>query len=78
MMKTRSIVEEHVNKAKVRQRHHYNIKARAVKVDIGDKVLVKILAFEGKHKILDKFEQEMYTIIEQVKDCIPVYKVKGK
>ena len=38
---------------------------------------MKILAFEGKHKISDKFEQEMNTVIEQVKDCIPVYKVKG-
>ena len=59
MMKTRQIVEEHVNKAKDRHRHHYNIKTKAVKVDIGDKVLVQILAYEGKHKISDKFEKEM-------------------
>ena len=77
MMKTRQIVEEHVNKAKDRHRHHYNIKAKAVKVDIEDKVLVQVLAFEGKHKISDKFEKEMYNVIEQVKGCIPVYKVKG-
>ena len=66
-----------MNKAKDRQRHHYNVKSKAVKVAIGDKELVKILTFEGKHKISDKFEQELYTVIEQVKDCIPVYNVKG-
>ena len=45
MMKTRRIVEEHVNKAKDRQRHHNNIKAKAVKVDIGDKVLGEDFGF---------------------------------
>lgn len=77
MLKTRQIVQEHVSKAKARQKKYYDFKARAAKIIPGDKVLVKILAFDTKHKISDKFEEELYTVMEQVKEDIPVYKLRG-
>ena len=67
----------HLNKAKTKQKYYYDIKARAAKVKPGDQVLVKILAFDGKHKIADKFEEELYTVIDQNKEDIPVYKLRG-
>ena len=48
-----------------------------MKISVGDKVLVKKLSFEGKHKIQDKFEEDVYTVIEQSRPEIPVYKVKS-
>lgn len=39
--------------------------------------MVKKLAFDGKHKIQDKFEEEVYTVLEQSIHEIPVYKVKS-
>ena len=65
MLKTRQIVEEHLKTAKIRQKHYYDLKARSAKVIPGDKVLVKILAFEGKHKIATNLK----------KNCIP-YSIK--
>ncbi|XP_053404817.1 uncharacterized protein LOC128558704 [Mercenaria mercenaria] len=77
MLKTRRIVDEYVSKAKKKQKKYYDTKAKAARIEVGDKVLVKVLSFEGKHKIADKFEEDVYSVIEQVKDNIPVYKVKS-
>ena len=43
----------------------------------GDRVLIKMLAFDGKHKIADRFEEDVYTVIEQPIPDIPVYNVKS-
>lgn len=39
---------------------------------------MKILAFEGKHKIADKFEEDIYEVIEQPRQEIPVFKIRSK
>ncbi|KAH3776375.1 hypothetical protein DPMN_177798 [Dreissena polymorpha] len=78
MQKTREFVEKHIDKAKFKQKSVYDRKAKAAKLEIGDKVLVKILAFKRKHKIADKFEEELYTVIEQINDNMPVYNVQGE
>ena len=36
------------------------------------------LAFDGKHKIQDRFEEELYYVIEQPRVNIPVYKVRSR
>lgn len=47
-------------------------------LEVRDQVLVKIPARgEGKHDITDKFEQEIFTVIKQPRDAIPVFVVKG-
>lgn len=76
MKHTRDIVQQHLQKSHEKQQKYYNIKAKAAKISVGDTVLVKILAFEGKHKIADRFEEEIYKVIEHRGD-IPVYHVKG-
>ena len=43
---------------------------------VGDRVLVKILVFDGKHKLSDKWSDEIYVVTEQPNENIPVYKVK--
>ena len=40
------------------------------------KVLVKVVAFEGKHKIADRWEEEPYVFMRQMNNNIPVYEVK--
>jgi hypothetical protein len=77
MEKTQQIVKKHLEKAKIKQKEYYDKRAKAVKISIGDKVLVKKLAFEGKHKIQDKFEDDIYTVVEQSRPDIPVFKVRS-
>ena len=54
----------------------FDRKARAAKLEVGDRVLVKLPAHEGKHKLSDKWTEEIYVITEQSNLNIPVYKVK--
>ena len=63
-------------KARVDQKTGYNKRARAGVLDIGDRVLVKILAFTGKHKLADRFEKDPYVVVEQKDPNIPVYIVR--
>ena len=74
---TRKIVEKHVDKAKAKQKKQYDKRSTPVKLCIGKRVLVKVVAFEGKHKIADKFEKETYQIVDQPRPEIPVFKLKS-
>ena len=42
----------------------------------GDTVLVRKLAFNGKHKIADRFEEGAYIVLNQPNPEIPVYEVQ--
>ena len=74
--RTREIVEQHSQKNKQKQKVQYDKKAKAVEINVGDTVLVRRKAFDGKHKITDKFEKELYTVVEQRQPDIPVYKLR--
>ena len=77
MQRTQEIVEKHIENAKKKQKKYYDQKVKGAKLDIGDQVLVKILARgEGKHKIADKYEEELYTVIDKKKE-VPVFIVEG-
>lgn len=52
------------------------MKAQAAKLAVGDRVLLKILAHDGKHKLADKWSEDVYIVTEQPNSDIPVYKVK--
>lgn len=75
---TQEIVREHNNAARQKQKHYYDKKAKDSQFAIEDKVLVRVLAFKGRHKIADKFEVDVYTVIEQQNKDIPVFKVKSE
>ena len=62
-------------KARVRQKKNYDKLARASVLEVGDRVLVKRLAFDGRHKIEDRWEEEPYVICKQPASDVPVYTV---
>jgi transposase InsO family protein len=66
---------ESVTKANVRQKRNYDVKARDAILTPGDRVLVKVVAFMGKHKIADKWEEDTYIVADQPNADIPVYTV---
>ena len=45
-----------------RQKEGYDIKARGAILQPGDRVLVKIVAYDGKHKLADKWEEDIYRV----------------
>lgn len=62
--------------ARTKQRKTYNTKVRGGIVRVGDRVLVKIVSFDGKHNLAGKWEQEPYTVIAQPDEDIPVFTVR--
>lgn len=67
---------KNIQDAQTRQKRncHVKIKSNVLKPD--DLVLVKIVAFDGRHNLADKWENDPYVVINQPNDDIPVYRVK--
>ena len=61
-----------------RQKWHYDCKARAVELHLGDKVLVKVDAFRGQWwKLKNRWGDAFYTVVKCMEDRIPVYEVEN-
>lgn len=43
---------------------------------VGDRVLVKMISFDGKHTLDDKKEQDPYKVIAQPNEDIPVFTIR--
>ena len=73
---TFEVVNRNAAKAREKQKAYYDIKARAAKLEPGDRVLVEILAFDGKQKIADKWSEDVFIVIDQPNAEIPTYRVR--
>ncbi|VDI20805.1 Hypothetical predicted protein [Mytilus galloprovincialis] len=67
------LAEEAAKKAGEKQN---DTKVRGAYIDIGDKVLVRIHAFDGNHKLSDILEEELYTVVNQPNTDKPVHTVR--
>ena len=61
------------HKESKRNKRNYDRKVRCSKLEIGDKVLVRQKAFKKKHKIQDKWEEDVYVVVAQPNDNFPVF-----
>ena len=66
----------HSKTSQHRQKVNYDHKTRGAVVETGDRVLVKVVAFDGKHKIADRWEDVPYIVSKRPNNDIPVYVVK--
>ena len=64
------------NMSKGRHKQLRDRRCRAAILTVGDRVLVRKLAFTGKHKLADKWEPEVHVIISQPNEDIPVYTIE--
>ena len=60
-----------------KNKSRYDEHVRFSRIDVGDKVLVRKVGIQGKHKLADKWESEIYTVHSIPDPDIPVFKVKG-
>ena len=65
-----------MDKARSHQKTNYDRKICGATLEVNDRVLVKILAFDGKHKISDKWEPKPYLILNKPNPDIPVFDVQ--
>ena len=76
LRKSYDIACSYSKKSRDRQKRGYDLKSRGAVVETGDRVLVKIVSFDGKHKIADRWEKQPYIVQRQPNEAIPVYVVK--
>ncbi len=62
-------------KARAHQKRNYDIRVRGGTPEVGDSVLVRKLGFTGKHKLEDKWEKDIFKVVDKIDD-IPVYKIR--
>ena len=55
----------------------YDKRCKGTELDIGVLVLVRKIAWKGKHKIQDRWESDEYQVIGQPNTGIPVHKVES-
>ena len=66
------------NAARAAQTRGYNKKVRGIPLTVGDYVLVKNVHFEGKHKLVDKWNSDLNIVTEQPNEDIPVFRVRAE
>ena len=70
------LASKYIQASQERQKKNYDVKIKSSVLNPGDLVLVKIVAFDGRHKLSDKWENEPYVVMSQPNVGIPVYKVQ--
>lgn len=70
------IASANVSKSQTRQKGQYDKKVRGTTVKVGDRVLVKIVHFDGRHKLSNKWESDPYTVVDQPDQNIPIFVVR--
>ena len=73
------LAQESATKEANRQKWLYDRKVRAVELQPGDCVLVRLDAFRGQcRKLKNRWGDDIHTVIERKADGIPVYEVKNE
>ena len=70
------LATKEANENRAKQKSHFDLEARTTVIHPGDRVLVRINAYEGKHKIADRWEDDVYVVTKQPNTYVPVFIVK--
>ena len=70
------LAEKTAGKVGAANRLRHDAKVREHALQPGDRVLVRRVAFQGKHKLANRWEDSVYVILRRVNEDIPVYVVK--
>jgi hypothetical protein len=76
LRKSYELASEAIRKSQELQKDNYDLKSRGVVLEVRDHVLVKLVAFDGLHRLADKWEEDPCLVISQPNQDIPVYKVQ--
>lgn len=58
------------------QKDKYDRKVRGATVQVGDRVLVRNVGFQGPHKLANRWQDDVYTVLNQPDASIPVFEVQ--
>ena len=52
------------------------MKVNCSTLEVGDRVLVKVVKFDGRHNLCNKWEEDIYIVTSKPNPDVPVYKVR--
>ena len=58
-----------------RHKAQYDLKVRESTVGVGDRVLVRNVGFKGKHILADKWDKDLYVVLDKPNSNIHVFKI---
>ena len=61
-----------------RQRQYYDHKANAISLEPGDLVLAEAIAYKGRRKVKDQWEEETYKVECRIAEGVSSYLVKNQ
>ena len=70
------IAKKNDQRAQEKQKRNYDVKVNSSSLDVGDKVLVKVVKFDGRHKLMNRREEDIYLITSKPNPDVPVYEVR--
>ena len=70
------LVRSKTRQSQEEQKERYDLRIHGSALCIGDRVLVRNVAFTRKHKLVDRWQQDVYIVTDQPNHDIPVYRVK--
>ena len=70
------IVRRNTQKAQGKQKKNYDVKVNCSILEVGDRVLMKVVKFDGRHKLCNKWEEDIYIVTSKPNPDVPVYKVR--
>ena len=68
--------QEYIDRESTRQKEYYDKNYKCSELKVGDLVLIRVKAFGTDHKIADKWEDDVYRVVFQVKNT-PAYQVQN-
>lgn len=69
------LASQSARKSGERNKGRFDQRVKPSSLEAGDRVLVRNVRIRGKHKLEDKWEQEVYVVVDRAGD-LPVYSVK--
>ena len=73
-----SKASENDTSAKQKSKKYYDRRVKGATLITGDRVLVKECAFDGPHKLKDKWSKDIYTVVDKPNEGLPIFKVKAE
>ena len=70
------LAQEHMKKQAEKAKKYYDRRVRCSKLRPGDLVLIKRFGFRGKHKIQDKWENQVYEVLESCHSSPLVFRLR--
>ncbi len=70
------VASREARKQSRRHKKRYDLRVRNVKLEPGDRVLIRNVGLKGKHKLADKWDKDVFIVVDQPHEDIPVFRVK--